>query len=76
MSAILDHANQRELLVRREAEGISAAGMSLAQVESAMADRLLDEVIREQAATLTRAADAVVDRLCEAEMGPALSAPT
>lgn len=74
VSAILDQAHQREVLIRHEVESIGGGSANLAEIESAMADKLLDEVISEQAGSLSRAAQSVVDRLCEAEVGPALSA--
>ncbi|KAJ1627940.1 hypothetical protein T492DRAFT_1021667 [Pavlovales sp. CCMP2436] len=75
VSSILGQAHTRELLLRREAEAMGGLQTNLAEIESAMAERLLDEVLREQAGSLERAAAAVVDRLCESELGPLSSAP-
>jgi len=75
VSSILGQAHTRKLLLRREAEAMGGLQTNLAEIESAMAERLLDEVLREQAGSLERVVAAVVDWLCESELGPLSSAP-
>jgi hypothetical protein len=69
VSAILDQAHQRELRIRCEADRLGGLETNLANLESAIAERLLDDVIREQAGALARASDSVVDRLYASEIG-------
>ncbi|KAJ1636062.1 hypothetical protein T492DRAFT_961829, partial [Pavlovales sp. CCMP2436] len=75
VSSILGQAHTRKLLLRREAEAMGGLQTNLAEIESTLVERLLDEVLREQAGSLERVVAAVVDWLCESELGPLSSAP-
>lgn len=74
VASIMDHAHAREAALRLQAQNLSGVSPGLAQLEAFLADRLLDDVIKQQADALSRAADSVVDGLCEAEVG--LSSPS